>query len=250
MQQTKQRMMDMLPNYYYESPEANAIAEGNASEIARKRQEARELLDQFFVRTATWGLSDWERVLDLPPMPNAELTFRRQRILSKLNGTAPATVEYLTNLVNVHTTDRSARIIEYNGEYRFEAEIHASNKISTGDIYKSVEEVKPAHLAFGLSVVAPANILLYGKGYDVDVPYPITNMFQTAAVPGGVGRGIFQLTTKAYEVAVAYPITNVLYPTGNVLNTTTTVHIGAETSVWYAEFQQLNNTMRAGEVTL
>ncbi|WP_060210496.1 putative phage tail protein [Sporosarcina koreensis] len=206
---TKRDMLDTLPRYYDDSPEVDAIITTSAEQVDRMRQRARELTDQYYVRTATHGLDDWERVLDLPPRPNSSLEFRRNRILARLNGTAPATVRYLTDVVNAHVADKSARIVEYNGEYRFEAEINVDNVIDTEEIRRDIEEVKPAHLAFGITGVITDAIVMSGHEYTFGVPYPICNVLRTDNARGIADRSSMALVAQDYTVVVPYPICGV-----------------------------------------
>lgn len=211
MEEVKRRMFESLPRYYEDSPEADAIIEANAGEIADVRDKARDLLDQFFVSSATWGLAEWERVLDLPPAPRATLESRRQRILVKLNGTAPATLRYLTDLINVYVEKRDATIIEHPAEYRFEAEIPLDNPIDTAIIRGAVNEVKPAHLAFDLTGVAMAErIRVNGKAKHFDVLYPLTNRFSTARQDGKLIAVPISLRERVNVWTAIYPITNVM----------------------------------------
>lgn len=211
---TKRDLMDALPRYYDDSPEVEAIMDANATEIDRVRRNAREVTDQFYVNTATHGLDDWERVLALSPRPNSTIEFRRNRIIARLNGTAPATVAYLTEVVNAHVADKSARIVEYNGEYRFEVEIPVDQLRDTGVIYREINEVKPAHLAFGISAIIREVIKLTARAYEFGVPYPITNTFRTADITGGLARINIGVGVKPYTFEVVYPITNVLTVSG------------------------------------
>lgn len=211
MQKLKQQLYDLLPRYYDESPEVDAIMHANAIELDATRSKARDLLEQLFVRTATWGLSEWERVLALPPAPRADLEFRRQRILAKLAGNAPATVEYLTELVNVYVPSRDTRIIEHNTNYSFEAEIPLESAIDTEQIRQAVEEVKPAHLAFNLTGVAREVIVMTGSAYSFEVPYRICNTFRTEDAQG-VGVGLYVGGKSAeYSFEVPYLICGEFY---------------------------------------
>lgn len=145
--QRKQELLDSLPPYYQESPEANAIMRGNASEIERKRAEAQDLLDQMFISTATWGLDYWDRVLDLPPNPRMPIDQRRKRIIVKLRGSATSTVSRLTSIVNAFVSNQSAEIIEQNHLYRFDVRIPTKNaSYDIPGMVEALEEIKPAHL--------------------------------------------------------------------------------------------------------
>lgn len=208
----KQRMLDTLPDYYWESPEVDAIVSGQAGEIDKTRDDARDLLDNIAsVSGATWGLDEWDRLLQLPPMPNSPLDLRRARILAKLNGTAPATVKYLTDLVNAYVEHKDARIITYNPQYSFEAVIPLDNTINTGDIYKAVNEIKPAHLDFDLVGSIDDGITVSNLEYGFDVLYRICNMFRTDDAKGLGVNATNTLNTKEYGFDVAYPICGVFY---------------------------------------
>ncbi|WP_102271314.1 putative phage tail protein [Cytobacillus massiliigabonensis] len=213
MTRVKRDLTDALPRYYDDSPEVEAIMSANAEQVDKTRIKARATTDQFYVGTATNGLDDWERVLDLPPRPNSSLEFRRNRILARLNGTAPATVAYLTDVVNAYVADKSARIIEYNGEYRFEAEIPLSENISfnTSEIQEAVNEVKPAHLAFDLVGSIREGIVLTESAYTFEVPYRICDTFRTDDAQGIADRVEAKLGVQEYNFAVNYPICGEFY---------------------------------------
>lgn len=232
-----QEMQDSMPNYYSESPEVIAIMDANATEIERKRAEAYDLQAQLFVSTATWGLTDWERVLALSPRPNSTLDFRRSRIIARLNGTAPATVAYLTDVVNAHVADKSARIVEVNGEYRFEAEINVDNSIDMSPIIRDINEVKPAHLAFGITgIIRVETINVRSKAYDFAVPYKKTNMFHTAGIPGVKAVIPFNLREKAYSFGVVYPIANMFTTSGLEARLNSELSLSVNTDVYFVPY--------------
>lgn len=227
---SKRELLDMLPRFYDESPEVDAIMDTNAKMDEAFTENARDLLAQMHVETATWGLALWERVLELPPRPNSTDANRRARILARLAGTAPATVRYLTDVVNAHVTDKSARIVEVNGEYRFEAEINVDNSFNVASIIRDINEVKPAHLAFGVTGIIRAGIInVVSRAYDFDVNYRITNTFQTDSVKGGLAKAPFSLREKAYSFDVLYPIANTFVTSGiSVENTRNNVILTEE----------------------
>ncbi|PIC81021.1 hypothetical protein CSV75_04375 [Sporosarcina sp. P18a] len=208
IERRKQEMLDSLPPYYQESPEANAIIRGNASEIERKRSEAQDLLDQMFVSTATWGLDYWDRVFDLPPAPRMSTRKRRERIIAKLRGAAPATIKYLTNLVNSFVQNGDAHIEERARDYAFDAviPIDGMNEIDTSDIYAAIEEVKPAHLVFGVIGTIRNTITVTGHAYDFPVVYPICNTFHTADIPGILADVATSVRAQSYAFDANYPI--------------------------------------------
>jgi len=153
-QTTKRDLMDALPRYYDDSPEVDAIMGADATEIDRVRTSARDVISQQYVSTATHGLDDWERVLAMSPRPNSTLAFRRNRILARLNGSAPATVANLTEVVNAHVAGKGSWIEEINAEYRFNIVMHAYEAVDIIGLYAEIDELKPAHLNYSLTQVS------------------------------------------------------------------------------------------------
>ncbi|MET3658536.1 hypothetical protein ABIC55_003653 [Sporosarcina psychrophila] len=75
-------------------------------------------------------------------------------------------------------------------------------------IYRAVNEVKPAHLAFGITAIVREVIRLTTKQYDFPVTYRITNTFRTADITGGLARFGVGFEVKPYAFEVIYPIAN------------------------------------------
>ncbi|WP_342537368.1 putative phage tail protein [Sporosarcina sp. FSL K6-3508] len=213
IERRKQEMLDSMPSYYKESPEVNAIMRGNAQEIERKRAEAQDLLDQMFVSTATWGLDYWDRVLDLAPAPRMSIRKRRERILVKLNGTEPATKANLTKILNLYTQNKDAFIVEYPNEYRFEGIFPADETVemNPADIYKAINEVKPAHLEFLIHIAIGLIAEVRTKQYTFPVPYQTTGTFHTAPINGVADKVTVEAESKSYTYQVPYPVTGTFY---------------------------------------
>ncbi len=79
-----------------------------------------DVKNQLFVETATWGLSDWERVLGISVKENAGIEDRRIQILLKLQGLNTVSETFMNNLINMFCEDKSGYIIQHNPEYWFE----------------------------------------------------------------------------------------------------------------------------------
>lgn len=248
----KQDMLDSLPNYYDESPEANAIMHGNASEVERKKLEAQDLLDQLFVSTATWGLDYWDRVLDLAPAPRLPIDKRRARIVLRLNGTATATIANLTNAINLYLGGNAVRIVEHPRDYSFDVVISTAKefRFELADINKAINEIKPAHLAHTLHMMISSIINIKGKAYSFKVPFPITNCFKTDEVKGRISRADVRLIGRYYNFDIGLPITNEMMPTGENLINKSTVAISVHTDVYKTRYAYTGGENRAGEVTL
>lgn len=107
-----------------------------------------DVKNQLFVETATWGLSDWERVLDLSVKENASIEDRRIQILLKLQGLNTVSETFMNNLINMFCEDKTGYIVPHNSEYYFEVCVSADDKINWKELLETVNLYKPAHLAF------------------------------------------------------------------------------------------------------
>lgn len=144
-------LVEMIPRFYDDAPEADGILYADAVEVERARTDARELLAQLSATTATWGLSDWERVLELPPRPNSPPEIRRSRILTKLRGTAPATLANMLAIVNAHSSGKNTKLVELPSDGTIRIDIDASKAFDLRGLYDDVSTYIPAHLAYQVS---------------------------------------------------------------------------------------------------
>ena len=178
----------MLPRFYDDAPEAAAIMRASAEEVEDTRFKARELLAQFSAITATWGLSDWERVLELPPRPNSSAEARRMRILAKLRGTQPATIANMLAIINAHVPDKTASIVELPEPGVFDVVIPMQDLLTFSDLRSDVYTYKPAHLKVLYRLID--EIVLSQKiSNRVDGTVKVQTTFNPWAFAGGFGDG-------------------------------------------------------------
>ena len=69
-----------LPPFLKKDPHFRAVCEACSWEHENIRNAILDALNQFFVKKATWGLSMWERVLDLHPGPEDTYKQRRKKV--------------------------------------------------------------------------------------------------------------------------------------------------------------------------
>ena len=75
-----------LPQFLQEDEHFKATLAACSTEHEKYRLLIDEITNQFYIETATWGLGDWERILDLKPDVDDDYEQRRNRILLKLSG--------------------------------------------------------------------------------------------------------------------------------------------------------------------
>jgi len=192
-------LVQMLPRFYDDSPEVDGLLYADAVEIERVRTEALDLLTQLTATTATWGLSDWERVLELPPRPNSTAEIRRSRILAKLRGAAPATVANMLAIINTHTTSKDSRIIELPEPGTVLFEINANSPFDLEGLAKDIAVYIPAHLAYKFATASHTSVYtgaLTSTGISINVyPYQTKLVTQQTQVSNGGATINSQITT-------------------------------------------------------
>lgn len=113
-----------------------------------------DFVAQLWPTTATWGLSAWEEALGIQTDAAKDTAFRRTRIVSKLRGSGPVTVEMIKN-VAASFSGGDVEVIEYPAEYRFEVKFVGTIGIPPNmeDLTAALDEIKPAHLAYTYVII-------------------------------------------------------------------------------------------------
>lgn len=87
-----------LPDFLQHDVELATTLEVESQEHERQRLMLLEMLDQFFVDSATWGLDYWEEVLAVSHSTDETFQQRRQNILLKLQSHQTSTKVFLEKL--------------------------------------------------------------------------------------------------------------------------------------------------------
>lgn len=90
-----QIMMDYLPKYYNSSKMVGSIIDTEAIELIKLSEATKDVLDQFFIDTATWGLSRWEKICNIETNNNLSYEERRDQIKQRVIGYETLTKAYL-----------------------------------------------------------------------------------------------------------------------------------------------------------
>jgi hypothetical protein len=138
-------MLDYLPLYYRDIVEVQEMMNTEQEEINKTKVEMSEVLDQFFIDRATWGLEKWEKAAGIKTNPNLTLTERRGKIKTKLRGVGTITVERLKNTAD---SFHESLVKEYPSEYRIEIKIVGTRGTppDLNIMKEALREIVPAHL--------------------------------------------------------------------------------------------------------
>jgi uncharacterized protein YmfQ (DUF2313 family) len=141
-------MGDYIPPYYRSSVIAGNILDREGTELASLNADIADVLAQYFVDTATWGLANWERVCGIPTDEAKPVSQRRSVIKSKLRGVGTVTVALIKNVAEAYVNGE-VDVTENNATYtinvRYISTIGRPDNLA--DIENALREIIPAHLA-------------------------------------------------------------------------------------------------------
>ena len=142
-------LMKYLPTYWHEIEQMKVLQEILGKNLAEVIAFKQDLFNQMFIETATWGLSRWEKIFNLPIEIEKNYSFRRERIKAKIRGSGTTTKQLIINIASAFSNGE-VEVIEYPNEYRFVVKFVGVKGVPANmkDLTSSIEEVKPAHLAF------------------------------------------------------------------------------------------------------
>lgn len=156
LRQTPVKTLKHLPKFLPKDNDFKNTALICDDEHEKIRLAILDVRDQFFVETATWGLSDWERVLDISVKDGATIKDRRTQILLKLQGANVVSEAFIINLINNFLNDNSGNIVQHNREYYFDVCFNNGSLFDWEGLQEAIEIYKPAHL--GVKYFALQNV--------------------------------------------------------------------------------------------
>lgn len=118
-------------------------------ELDQMEKELTDLLQQFYIKSATYSLDDWEDEFGIERNTSFTLMQRRARVLAKLNSNPPATVKMLENLVYQILNANAVTIVEHPEAYHFDVYVNSDYLVETFEIAdEAVHLARPAHLSY------------------------------------------------------------------------------------------------------
>lgn len=140
-----QDMRDYLPRYYDDFKDVMAAIQAEASEFTRIQVKLRELLDQFYVESATFGLDRWESIVGIENIPQRSEISRRHFIEAKLRGAVTTTLSMLNDIVNAFYGFETTELPTENA-VNFKLVGRRGIPKNLEDIQVAVNDVIPAHI--------------------------------------------------------------------------------------------------------
>ncbi|MFK0522550.1 YmfQ family protein [Paenibacillus illinoisensis] len=141
-------LFSYLPSYYETSRVMQADMQAKGTEMDLLYQALDETLDQFFVRTATWGLEFWEQELGLEPDRLKPVEQRRAVVESKLRGAGTFSGRLVANVAEAYAggkVDVTFQPEAWSFTVSFVDTMGIPPNID--DLKRAIDELKPAHMA-------------------------------------------------------------------------------------------------------
>lgn len=166
-------MINYLPVYERSSKVFQDIINAEAKEIDNKALDIEDFMKQLSIDTATWGLDIYEKELGIRTDINKSYEERRSVIKSKYRGIGKFDKALLESIANAYTNGETKAT--FNGKLNVLFEDIKNNILNLIDFENTLEEIKPAHLDYTLSIKENDNIELQYKTMIVPVIFPVCN---------------------------------------------------------------------------
>lgn len=168
------KLIDKLPFFYEECPKTNTIQDGLSSEINNLYSKVEGTIDQLYVNSATWALSEWEKFAGIKKT-DGTIEQRRARVASKLKAKGTTTLEVMKSLCKSYSED--IRVTEIYNEYKILLELIATKEndipktYNFSDMNEAIWEIKPAHLNHEIDINNSRKLNIKTNYEDVKFKY-------------------------------------------------------------------------------
>lgn len=167
--------------------------------------------NQSYPQFATFTLPYWEESLRLEIDDNLSIEQRRGRITTKLGTYFPITKQRLESIASA-AAGTGVTIQEFIADYTFGVDIKSSDLVDTISLFERINEVKPAHLSYIVTVIASELIgKVYTKTYTFPYHYQVTSTFNTDQEKGIGANTVAPTDLKTYNFKIPYPITGTFF---------------------------------------
>lgn len=136
-----------LPAFLLKDNEIKAVCDAESKEHERILDAIKDVFDQLYVPTATWGLALWEKVLDIYPDKTATYEYRRAQILYRLRGLKTTTKAAMNEIINTYG---SGYIEEHNDRYYFNVYCLCNDAAAKKMMKNAIVMYRPAHLGLNI----------------------------------------------------------------------------------------------------
>lgn len=137
-------MIESVPSYERKSNVFVSIFNSESKQFELLKSSIDDIRKQLVVDTATWGLRIYEKDLKIQTDLNKSIDERRSVIKSKMRGQGNVGASLIKLVVDAYTNGNVE--VSFNGKINITFMSIRGVPPNLNDVYKSVEEIKPAHL--------------------------------------------------------------------------------------------------------
>ena len=170
MRQESTNILRYLPAFVSETSNTfKTIGDSQSAEHDRLKEYMLDVYKQFFISTATWGLTLWEKDLFLPIIETDSYENRRLRIWNKLQAKQTSTLQFMTDLLNNYVSTKDGKITELYDTYTLKFEVQEGTVDNWTDLLNAINQWKPAHLAYFFNTYLNLGEEVYFSGIVTEV---------------------------------------------------------------------------------
>ena len=139
-------LINKLP-YFYDNDITKPIQNSLDIEANSVNENLEDLLNQFFVNSATYGLDNWENMLGISKN-TFDYTTRRENIKAKMRSRGTTSIDVIKNICEAYSNGEVDVIVNHS-DYSFVIKFVGSIGIPQAfdELDKTIENIKPCHLA-------------------------------------------------------------------------------------------------------
>lgn len=156
---------ERVPEYHYLSPHSKALIETLEGASLKAKAALEDVISQFFVDTATWGLSLWEYQVGIKTDLSLSEDARRAAIKKSLVASGNTTAEMIAGLAESITGYKAEIVVheDYSFSLQFFGEKNELADVDSDEIIGVVEQIKPAHLRFVITSLTWGDLICLGN---------------------------------------------------------------------------------------
>ena len=160
----KRSMFDYIPKEYADITETVALINTEATELELLYSHVNDVLAQFNIESATWGINAYEYDIGVTSNESKPLDQRKSVVISKLRGAGVTTRELIDNVAEAYA-NTDVEVIEDNPNYNIVVKFVGTFGIppNMGDLERSLREIIPAHMIYTLVFTYVTYDMLNGK---------------------------------------------------------------------------------------
>lgn len=173
-----------MPEYITEYDEMHAIYETDGYELGSLWHYIDATEDQFYLSTATWGISKWEDVYGIAQNDSIAISDRRNVVRSLINAGVTTTSKVIEDLA-YQITGTHASVKEEAAKHSFTVFFYGSFGIpkNIAQFARLLEKVIPAHLAYALEYRYTTWKEMLAKTWSETKPYTWEGVRLSRVIP-------------------------------------------------------------------